>query len=658
MPRQLGPALLLVIASACNGTAEPETPAATVVVSDSLGVIYQGASVSPDGNRLAWARTVDGKSAIFVSNLDGSNARQLSNGVWDQDPVWSPDGTWIAYAAESPGYDVMVVSPEGGEPRQLTTGIERDIPAGWLPDGSAVVATRSGGEGEITILAPIDGSPVRRLTPDLPGAQNAAISPDGRWLASERLGEGGSATIWIQPYPGGEPRQLTTDGFEDPNTWTMWAPDSRRIVYTSRRTGTLDLWVSDVTTGEAIQVTTDVHDDYDARWSPDGQWLAFVSNRGGQFDVWVAPSTGGTARRVTNDLAVEADLAWSPDGSQLLYGWESRDAGLAAFSAGSDASREFLEWPNHTIDFATLSPDGSTVLFQSTRSGNRDLWTIPLAGGEPQPFAPSGAASFLPRYAADGSKVLFLSNRAGTVDIWVAAADGTGARGVTDGPAAEYEAEFSPDGTQIAFVSDRGGPGNDLWIIPAEGGEPRRLTTGNRRPEGLQWSPDGRTIYFVANHPDGGRALTGLRVDDGVATVYAVAPFIVLGSVGSSGSPLPYSTFVGGYATVSVVPSDGGPARLMSSRPDSLFQPWSVLSPDGERLAVAEIDLTSNRDHFDITLIDVTSATSTPLTATRDRSEFPVAFTPDGAEILAVLRAGNASIRSIAVGPLLAEGTP
>ena len=65
----------------------PTVPESVLLVSDSLGTLVSAGILSPDGTRLAFARTEGGKSAIFVSTADGSSARQLTHGVWDDNPI-------------------------------------------------------------------------------------------------------------------------------------------------------------------------------------------------------------------------------------------------------------------------------------------------------------------------------------------------------------------------------------------------------------------------------------------------------------------------------------------------------------------------------------------------------------------------------------------
>jgi Tol biopolymer transport system component len=99
------------MASCARDAADPAVEVAVVVPASNLAC---SARWSPDGKRLAYERTVEGRSGIWVSNADGSNPVRLTNGVWDYLPIWSPDSKWVAYLAESPNFDVMVVSADGG----------------------------------------------------------------------------------------------------------------------------------------------------------------------------------------------------------------------------------------------------------------------------------------------------------------------------------------------------------------------------------------------------------------------------------------------------------------------------------------------------------------------------------------------------------------
>jgi Tol biopolymer transport system component len=78
---------------------------------------------SPDGSRLLEVRFSNGASDLFVSDADGSHARQVARGVNFQDEAhWSHDGTRILYASSRGGYQVFEADARGGVLRKLARG--------------------------------------------------------------------------------------------------------------------------------------------------------------------------------------------------------------------------------------------------------------------------------------------------------------------------------------------------------------------------------------------------------------------------------------------------------------------------------------------------------------------------------------------------------
>jgi dipeptidyl aminopeptidase/acylaminoacyl peptidase len=80
----------------------------------ALTTAREGASQgawSPDGKRIAFVRTVEGKSQIFLLSLDGGEPMQLTTGKYGaSQPRWSPDGTRIAFAVSISLADLLTDS--------------------------------------------------------------------------------------------------------------------------------------------------------------------------------------------------------------------------------------------------------------------------------------------------------------------------------------------------------------------------------------------------------------------------------------------------------------------------------------------------------------------------------------------------------------------
>jgi tricorn protease len=107
-------------------------------------------------------------------------------------------------------------------------------------------------------------------------------------------------------------------------------------------------------------------------------------------DIWIVPRTGGDARRVTSSPTVEKDPHFSPDGKWLAFTGEyggNDDVYVVAVDGGEPRQ---LTWHPGPDDVRGWTPDGASVVFVSTRTGVPDaepkLWSVPLAGGLPQPL--------------------------------------------------------------------------------------------------------------------------------------------------------------------------------------------------------------------------------------------------------------------------------
>ena len=106
--------------------------------------------------------------------------------------------------------------------------------------------------------------------------------------------------------------------------------------------------------------------------------------------------------------------------------------------------------------------------------------------------------TMFPTLAPDGKTLAFVSSQSGNRDIYVQRVDGHMATNITaDSPADDSEPAFSPDGSQIAFRSERDGGG--IFVMGVTGESPRRLTQFGHNPS---WSPDGKRIV-ISTAPSG-----------------------------------------------------------------------------------------------------------------------------------------------------------
>jgi Tol biopolymer transport system component len=135
------------------------------------------------------------------------------------------------------------------------------------------------------------------------------------------------------------------------------------------------------------------------------------------------------------------------------------------------------------------SPDGRTLAFASSRSGDLDIWTVRLRSGDPPAnlTGTTGTAELLPTWSTDG-RIAFTSQEIGTTNISIDVS-------IASPNSPIFGIEWSPVGTRIAYsVVDAGS--NDIYSIRPDGSGRRRLANDLPRAVIYDWRPDGRRILF------------------------------------------------------------------------------------------------------------------------------------------------------------------
>jgi dipeptidyl aminopeptidase/acylaminoacyl peptidase len=127
---------------------------------------------------------------------------------------------------------------------------------------------------------------------------------------------------------------------------------------------------------------------------------------------------------------------------------------------------------NHPAEdgYPDLSPDGTKIVFASTRAGGPALihvMNVDGSGVVQLTDVPSGDT--LPVWSPDGTRIAFQSLRDHNYEIYVMNADGSGQANLTNHPGKDLEPSWSPDGAQIYFQTDRDGHMYDAYVMNADG---------------------------------------------------------------------------------------------------------------------------------------------------------------------------------------------
>lgn len=176
---------------------------------------------------------------------------------------------------------------------------------------------------------------------------------------------------------------------------------------------------------------------------------------------------------------------------------------------------------------ATLSPDGSKIVFTSTRSGDLELWTMNTDGSDLKQVTDElgydGGAFFSP----DGSQLIFRASRPRTpeaqatykellkqgvvqpteMEVFVCDVDGSNLRQVTDLGGANWAPYFHPSGDKILFSTNHhvdGGRQFNIFSINLDGTGLKQITFDPTFDAFPMFSYDGRYLVFSSNRHNGG----------------------------------------------------------------------------------------------------------------------------------------------------------
>ncbi len=387
---------------------------------------------SPDGTKIAFQRLEEGRTAYFVTGVDGGSEQQVvafAAAVDEAQPqpavAWAPDGRSLVVmqVGEKQAAFLATVPVFGGRPKRLTAppeGSEGDSTPAVAPDGSALAFVRSTSpEGADIFLCSLTGGAPRRLTFDDKPIRGIAWTRDSRELVYAANRFGGSWWLLRIPAYGGTPREIPMAGrhaenpavslagnrlayTESPTVSSIWrarisdsqgaaderalirssgresspvySPDGRKIANVSDQTGADELWMSDADGGNRIELTRLKGPQIRRpKWSADGKLLLFDASGDQGTDIYETTAAAGS--RPKRLVMGASGGVFSPDLKHLYY--ESHGQIWKASANGGTPEPLVKESGS---DVPVLSVDGKTLYFRFRRA----IWRVPTAGGEPE----------------------------------------------------------------------------------------------------------------------------------------------------------------------------------------------------------------------------------------------------------------------------------
>jgi Tol biopolymer transport system component len=516
------------------------------------------AALSRDGQRLSFPDWETGNLALI--DLESKQKRSLTRkGTWLDSSehaygsAHSPDGKQIAYVWWN-AQDILelrVLGLDGTAPRILYRNADLwhlEV-ADWSSDGRYILCNFSlkTGRRQIALVSVANGAAQVLKTFDWPGPGKLSLSPDGRYVAYDLPQRDGSLDrdVFLLAVRGAHEAVLVEHPANDFNP--IWAPDGKRILFTSDRTGTFGIWVLSVADGnpqgplELLRadmgktwpvrfargdsyfygVQTTMKDVYVAEldpetgkvtappsqasrrlvganswpeWSPDGKLLAFVSNRspGGQDlpAISIRSLEKGKQEELYPRMTFISRLRWSPDGRSILASGrdEKGRGGLYRIDAQTGDASPVVQTAG--VRECAWSPDGRTIYYgMGAGIVARDLGTGQerKIRSDARHFAPSPDGRFLAVGREDPP------TKSGVLEI--VALDTGQSRELlrVPDPSVFYKVlSWSADGRFLFFGN------GELWRVAVENGASEKVGIAMAGLLDVRAHPDGRRIAFFA----------------------------------------------------------------------------------------------------------------------------------------------------------------
>ncbi|ODT01367.1 MAG: amidohydrolase [Erythrobacter sp. SCN 62-14] len=481
---------------------------------------------------------------------------QTDEGTW-MDVDVSPDGKTLAFSLLG---DIYTMPITGGTPTRIAEGMAWEVHPRFSPDGRRIAFTSDRGGGDNIWVMNTDGSDKRQVTnEDFRLLNQPSWSPDGQYIAAKKhfttqrsLGTG---EVWLYHVSGGGGVQVVeraNDQLEKELGEPIFAPDGKAIYFTRNTTpgnifeyaqdsnaGIFAIERHDLATGETLTAVGGYGGAVRPAPSPDGKELAFVRRNKDQSQLWVKDLGSGRERMIYGKLDLDVqetwavtgvypNIAWTPDSRSIIF-WAggklnrvNRDgSGHAVIPFAINDTRGIADAPHPVIDvspasfttamprFATLSPDGGRVVFESlgrlyTKPAGSSAVPVPLTGDK------ADAIEAFPAFSRDGSKLAYVRwNDEKLGEIVLADARGQNRRVISARPGHYANLAFSPDGRMLAFESRIGGyltapeysenPG--VYVMPVSGGAAQLVARDAASP---QWGASSDRLFMTAR--DGGKA--------------------------------------------------------------------------------------------------------------------------------------------------------
>ena len=174
---------------------------------------------------------------------------------------------------------------------------------------------------------------------------------------------------------------------------------------------TAHLWLLDVS-GTAQQISDGPMHEGSPIWSPDGSRIAYFGKQGDAYDIFVRAAVGAKAELLLKSADKKFPSDWSHDGKYIAFSLEGAGTRLDVWglSVGDRRAAPILDTV-YAEGFATISPDGKWLAYQSDQSGRNEVYVQSFDGlnNDTRRRWMVSKGGGLPRWRSDGGELFYMT---------------------------------------------------------------------------------------------------------------------------------------------------------------------------------------------------------------------------------------------------------
>ncbi len=514
------------------------------------GKVFQ-AVISSDGKKMIYMTEISGKRGVWLKELESNNNIEI---IPASDDLYyglalSPDAQSLYFERRPKGVktepDIYRVSIFGGIPTRIVSGTQGSFSIS--ADGERIVFRRHRYQNDenwsLWIADTANGKNETKLTsrPAPAKISDSLLSLDGRsvvFAAGQSANAGQEFSLFEVNLESGRERALTPEKFFIISS-LAWLPGRNGLLFTAQKNAERNsrIWHLSIESGQVEPLTKDSETYVGLSLDQDARVVVSTQVKP-EFHLSLLPTDNSAGRRVLTDAIT-----------------------------------------------AAFAPDGK-IVFSSTLSGNKEIWSINPDGSERRQLSNDGANKSDPLFSPADASIFFSSNRSGEYQVWRMNADGSNQTQIT-----QIEGGFprfvSADGRWLYYSSALH---KTLWRVSTNGGQEQQVL--NRGQDYFAGSPSGSEVAFFEKR-DAESVVTIVSLADGqIVKVFRLAegkanPVDLVWS--RDGKNLAYVVADAEYEnnTIWLQSLDTKSPRRIADLGDANVRSFA-LSPDGKSFAVVQ----------------------------------------------------------------------